>query len=96
MDWTNWISWNGGMAVVYTIISIAVWLICLSEESKLKDKVKHPKLLGAAVALTSCFELGLLAVVPLIGFLVFSYLLEYWHNKLKSKGKLPPEEGVQG
>lgn len=84
MDWTNLFNWNATTALVYSFIGVAVWISCSG--SDLRDKIKHPKLVGLAASLWSCFELGLYAIVPAFVFLIFSYALEFWFFKLV-KGK---------
>lgn len=79
MDWSTLIRWDLGSIVLYTIISIILYMI--SNTQDLKDKVKHPKLLASAGALISCFEIGLFAFIPLILSLSLIYGLEYWIDK---------------
>jgi len=79
LEFVNFFNWNTEIIFFYIFLSVAIWAVCLSSE--LRDKVKHPKLLGSAASLISGFELGLFAVLPLVMFLLISWALEYYVTK---------------
>lgn len=80
VDFTDFFMWDAGVALLYTVLGVCLWLICSSED--LRYKIKHPKFVGFGVSLLSCFSLGLYAVVPGFTFLLVSYSMEYWYFKL--------------
>ena len=79
--------WNPQMAIVYIVVSVAFYVIVNTEE--LKNKVRHPKLLGLALSLLSCFDLGLYAIVPAFAYLTVTYTLDFWVYKInKGNGEV--------
>ena len=96
VDWTNWVNWNAGTALLYTLIALTLWVVVeVSKSDPALKKIKHPKLLGIAVSLISCFELGLYAIVPMFNFLLISYVLEYWLYKYNSKSQKDKRKSEQ-
>lgn len=93
VDWSDWIHWNTETALLYTIISVSVWVILqIAKKDEALRKVKHPKLVGISISLLSCFDLGLYAIVPMFNFLLISYVLEYWVYKYNSKNEKDKRE----
>lgn len=93
VDLTNWIKWDTNIALLYIIISVGSWvIITVGKNDKALQKIKHPKLLAYAASLISCFDLGLLAVVPLFVTILCIYVLEYWSNKVKLKPNVELEK----
>ena len=83
VDWSNWLSWDAGTALLYTIVSLGVYVICKTED--LRHSVKHPFLVGLSVSLLSCFSLGLYAIVPGFTYVMLTYTLDFWVYKLNKK-----------
>lgn len=86
VDWSNWINWDAGTALMYTIIGVGIYVVCKTAD--LKNKVKSPLLLGLAATLTSCFTLGLYAIVPAFAYLTVTYSLDFWVYKINKSQEI--------
>jgi hypothetical protein len=72
MEWSDlsyWYTWYPELIILYAVLGLIAWVVCL----KIKDKIKHPELVGAAVSLSGGFDVGLFAFVSLSLFLMLQW-----------------------